>query len=359
MSARAQFWLLQLLGWTAFVVTLLLPWLGSYPLRGMLVAKAPLVAAGIVATLLLRALYRALLKRGAHGWSLAAAVGLASYAAGLAWSASADLISRSVLHGAEHSSLIRLSFDRFDGTWYCAVVLTVWSLLYLGVSQFRALASERERRVRSESLAREAKLEALRYQVNPHFLFNTLNAISTLVVEVRTIEAARMISRLSDFLRLTLSGDGEAEISLADEIRFVREYLEIERVRFGDRLAVSIDVGIEVESMRVPALILLPIVENAVRHAVEHNARGGCISIHARRTDDRLRLTVSDDGPGESATPIAGSGIGLANTRARLHQLFGAGQELRWSRLASGGSQYVIELPLRNAPTARRALAFA
>lgn len=359
MSARVQFWLLQLLGWTAFVATLLLPWLGSYPLRGMLVAKAPLVAAGIVATLLLRALYRVLLKRGAHGWSLAAAVGLASYGAGVAWSSSADLISRSVMHGAEHSSLIRLSFDRFDGTWYCAAVLAAWSLLYLGVSQFRALASERERRVRSESLAREATLEALRYQVNPHFLFNTLNAISTLVVEVRTTEAARMISRLSDFLRLTLSGDGEAEIPLADEIHFIRQYLEIERVRFGDRLAVSIDVGAELESMRVPALILLPIVENAVRHAVEHNERGGCISIHARRTGDRLRLMVSDDGPGDSAAPIAGTGIGLANTRARLQQLFGARQELRWTRLTSGGSEYVIELPAQHAPAARHALAFA
>ena len=359
MSARMQFWLLQLLGWSVFVGALLLPWLGSYPLGGMLAAKVPLVGAGIAATLLLRALYRALLNRGAHGWSLAAAVGLASYAAGLAWSSSADLISRSVLHGAEHSSLIRLSFDRFGGTWYCAVVLAAWSLIYLGLTQFRALTKERERRVRSESLARQAKLEALRYQVNPHFLFNTLNAISTLVVEARTTEAARMISRLSDFLRLTLAGDAEAEIPLVEEIRFVREYLEIERVRFGERLAVSIEVGAELESMRVPALILLPIVENAVRHAVEHNARGGCISIRARRTDDRLRLIVSDDGPGESAMPIAGTGIGLSNTRARLQQLFGARQELRCIRSASGGSEYVLELPAQTAPIARRALVFA
>ncbi|MDQ2765650.1 MAG: histidine kinase [Gemmatimonadota bacterium] len=359
MSARAQFWLLQLLGWSAFVLALLFPWLGALPLQRMLIAKAPLVVAGIAVTVLLRALYRALLKRGAHGWSLAAIVALASYAAAIAWSSSADLISRSVLHDAEHSSLIRLSFDRFGGTWYCALVLAAWSMLYLGVTQFRALASERERRVRSELLAREAKLEALRYQVNPHFLFNTLNAISTLVLEVRTSEAAGMISRLGDFLRLTLAGEGEAEIPLADEVRFMREYLEIERVRFGERLAVAIDVDTELESLRVPALILLPLVENAVRHAVERNERGGRISIHASCADASLHLTVSDDGPGVSSIPIPGAGIGLANTRARLQQLFGARQALRWSTLPNGGSRYVIELPAQCAPPARRALAVA
>ena len=205
----------------------------------MLLAKAPLVAAGLAVTLLLRELYRALLGAGARGWMLALAVAAASYAAAMLWSTTADWASRTLLHDAEHVSLIRLSFDRFGGTWYCALVLLAWSLLYFGVTQYRALLSERERSVRSESLARKAQLDALRYQLNPHFLFNTLNAISTLVVEVRSAEAAAMISRLSDFLRLTLSGDAEAEIALADEVSFVHQYLEIERVRFGDRLTVE------------------------------------------------------------------------------------------------------------------------
>ncbi|HMA03989.1 MAG: sensor histidine kinase [Gemmatimonas sp.] len=347
MSARAQFWVLQALGWGAFVGALLFPWLGALPLEGMLLAKAPLIAAGVAVTLLLRMLYRALLKAGARGWVLAAAIGAASYTAAVLWSVTADWTSRALLHGAEHVSLIRLSFDRFGGTWYCALVLLAWSLLYFGVTQYRALLAERERSVRSESLAREARLDALRYQINPHFLFNTLNAISTLIVEVRPREASEMISRLSDFLRLTLSGNAEAEISLAEEVSFVRQYLEIERVRFGERLSIDIDIDPEVEALSVPALILLPIVENAVHHAVERNEYGGRVAVRAALRDRELQLLVSDDGPGEEQIASAGSGIGLSNTRARLQQLFGAAGQLRWRALPSGGSEYVLAMPLR------------
>jgi two-component system, LytTR family, sensor kinase len=329
MSSRAQFWLFQSLGWTAFVAALLFPWLGALPLQGMLMAKAPLVAAGVGVTLLLRELYRALLKAGARGWVLVLAVSVASYAAAIAWSTSADWASRVLLHGVEHVSLIRLSFDRFGGTWYCALVLVAWSLLYFGVTQYRA------------------RLDALRYQINPHFLFNTLNAISTLVVEVRSAEASAMISRLSDFLRLTLSGEAEAEISLADEVCFVRQYLEIERVRFGDRLTVDIGIPSELESLQVPALILLPVVENAIRHAVERNERGGRIAIRAELHQESLHLTVADDGPGEESASNAGSGIGLSNTRARLQQLFGDRQQLRHTVRRNGGSEYLVEIPAR------------
>ena len=328
MSARTQFWLFQCLGWTAFAAALLFPWLGALPLQGMLIAKAPLIAAGVAVTLLLRALYRALLKAGARGWTLGLAVSAALYVAAIAWSSSADWTSRVLFHGVEHASLIRLSFDRFGGTWYCALVLVAWSMLYFGVTQYRALLVERERSVRSESLARKARLDALRYQINPHFLFNTLNAISTLVVEVRSAEASAMISRLSDFLRLTLSGDTDAEIALAAELSFVRQYLEIERVRFGDRLTIHIDSPSELETLRVPALIRLPIVENAVRHAVECNEHGGRIAIRAELDEERLLLIVTDDGPGDESASKAGSGIGLSNTRARLQQLFGDHQRL-------------------------------
>jgi hypothetical protein len=359
MSARTQFWLFQGLGWSAFVGALLFPWLGALPLQGMLIAKAPLIGVGIAVTLLLRALYRALLAARAPGWMLALTIASASYAAAILWSTSADWTSRRLLHEVEHVSLIRLSFDRFGGTWYCALVLLAWSLLYFGVTQSRALLAERERSVRSESLAREAKLDALRYQINPHFLFNTLNAISTLVVEVRSAEAAAMISRLSDFLRLTLSGDASAEITLAQEVGFARQYLEIERVRFGDRLGVDIDTDPRADSILVPSLILLPIVENAVRHAVERNERGGRVSISAELHQDTLHLIVTDDGPGEEAASNAGSGIGLSNTRARLQQLFGDRQQLLHTALDNGGSEYLLTLPVRRAAQSRRSMSAA
>lgn len=359
MSARRQFWLLQCLGWSSFVGALLLPWLGTIPLHVMLAAKVPLVASGIAASLLLRALYRRLLARGTPGWMLVTSVIVASFAAAIAWSTTSDWISRVIMQGTEHVSLIRLSFDRFGGTWYCALVLIAWSLLYLGVRQFEALSAARERGVRSESLARLARLEALRYQVNPHFLFNTLNAISTLVIESRTTQAASMIAQLGDFLRLTLAGDGEAEIPLEDEVEYARQYLEIERVRFGDRLTVDIAIDEDAASLRVPALILLPIVENAVRHAVERNERGGRVSLSARRVGDALHLSVSDDGPGASNLPIAGYGIGLANTRARLQQFFGSEGSLRRHGLGNGGSEYVLELPLHDGEALPHAFAHA
>jgi anti-sigma regulatory factor (Ser/Thr protein kinase) len=347
MSARKQFWLFQLAGWGAFVGALLLPWLGALPLGGMLVAKGPLVAVGVASTLLLRELYRMLRSARVHGWMLAAAVGIASYLAAIAWSVTADWASRTLLNGAEHVSLIRLSFDRFGGTWYCALVLLAWSLLYFGATQYRALLAERERRARSESLARKAQLDALRYQINPHFLFNTLNAVSTLVVEVRTAEASAMISRLSEFLRLTLSGDAQAEISLEEEVSFARQYLEIEQVRFGERLSVNFEIALDANAIRVPALILLPLVENAVRHAVERNESGGQIAIRAWVQESKLHLSVTDDGPGKDGGNSVGSGIGLSNTRARLEQLFGPRQQLKRTALDGGGSEYLIEIPAR------------
>ncbi|MEP7065504.1 MAG: histidine kinase [Gemmatimonadota bacterium] len=358
MSARKQFWLFQLLGWSAFVGALLLPWIGTLPLWSMLVAKAPLVVVGVAATLLLRLLFRALRNAGAHGWLLGLAVGAASYLAAVAWSITADWTSRALLHGAEHVSLIRLSFDRFGGTWYCAFVLLAWSLLYFGVTQYRALIAERERSARSESLARKAQLDALRYQLNPHFLFNTLNAVSTLIVEVRTAEASAMISRLSDFLRLTLSGNAHAEISLEEEVGYARQYLEIEKVRFGDRLAIEMDIA-DADSLHVPALILLPLVENAVRHAVERNERGGRVAIRARVRAGVLQLSVSDDGPGEESGSSVGSGIGLSNTRARLEQLFGTRQRLLRTVLPGGGSEYLLEIPAEGRSAARAHVAAA
>src|SRR6478609_3671955 len=140
MSARQQFWLFQALGWSAFVGALLLPWLGALPLGSMLVAKAPLVAAGVGVTLLLRLVYRELRQRGAPAWMVAATIIVASSLAAIAWSGVADWTSRVLLRGAEHVSLIRLSFDRFGSTTYCALVLIAWSLLYFGVTQYRSLS---------------------------------------------------------------------------------------------------------------------------------------------------------------------------------------------------------------------------
>ena len=212
-----SFWALQAAGWAMFVAALMLPWLGAYPVRLMLLTKAPLAVTGVATSLMLRWIYRALLQRRVSGWTLAATAIAASAAGALVWNVAGARMVALVAPGIEErGTVIRASLDRVDSTVYYVLVLLAWSMLYLGITHYRALQAERERSLRAEALAHEARLRALRYQVNPHLLFNTLNAISTLVVERRTADASRMIARLSDFLRVTLDGPEQEEVALAE-----------------------------------------------------------------------------------------------------------------------------------------------
>ena len=176
----------------------------------------------------------------AHARSIVAVV--ASYVASMVWTAVGQLCSRPGLRSAFGVRDRRCSatvFQVFNGAVYNAFTMLAWSVLYIGIRYYAALQAERERSLKAEAAAHQAQLEALRYQINPHFLFNSLNAVSTLVTERRNDEAARMLSRVSDFLRLTLTAPVRDEVALADEVDYVRQYLDIERVRFGDRLRTS------------------------------------------------------------------------------------------------------------------------
>jgi sensor histidine kinase YesM len=200
----------------------------------------------------------------------------------------------------------------------------------------------------------QAQLQALKMQLHPHFLFNTLNSISALLDE--DVEAAdEMIARLGDFLRLTLENSGAQEVTLQEELEFLRCYLEIERVRFQDRLTVRMEIEPETLDARVPNLILQPIVENAIRHGIVARIAPGCIEIRAARVNGSLQLQVKDNGPGlcptqDSPDKLRG-GLGLANTRARLEQLYGAAQRLDLSDVIEGGLQVRLEIPFKTANT--------
>jgi two-component system LytT family sensor kinase len=238
-------------------------------------------------------------------------------------------------------------FPDFTNTIYYFFVLAAWTALYFGIQAYLDLVAERERLLRAEGLAHRARLQALRLQLNPHFLFNTLNAVSTLVAESRSSEANRMISRLSGFLRHALDHPDIDEVPLAEEIGFVREYLEIEGVRFGNRLRVELSVAPNAEDALVPAMILQPLVENAVRHGVLAREDGGMIVIQAVREGQSLRLEVHDDGPGVGAIEAVNAGVGLSNTRERLAELYGTNAELLLSRSGHGGLEASIRLPYR------------
>jgi two-component system LytT family sensor kinase len=245
-------------------------------------------------------------------------------------------------------------------TWWQGVVHSyVWSFdwnmaVYWAIIAFsHAARYQREVQVRTvrasqlEARLAEARLEALQRQLHPHFLFNTLNAISALMH--RDVEAAdRMLAQLSDLLRMALEQRGVQEIPLKDELEFVGKYLEIEQARFRERCAVRFDIDPETLDAHVPNLVLQPIVENSIRHAVSTSLEPRRIEIRSRRDGDTLRLEVRDDGPGlPGGTMPSGRGVGLANTRARLEQLYGGAQQLRFSRPVAGGLSVTIEIPFR------------
>lgn len=235
-------------------------------------------------------------------------------------------------------------------------MMTYWALVGLS----HALDYHRESQEREVTAAQlqaqlaEAQLEALQRQLHPHFLFNTLNTISALMH--KDVHAAdEMLVRLSDLLRLTLERVGTQQVTLKDEIDFLRKYLEIEQTRFGDRLQMHIDVEPDALDALVPNLILQPLVENALRHGIAPRISGGRIDVTARQAGDRLILTVRDDGVGLSPDKISDfhSGVGLSNTRSRLENLYRDRHRFEFETPAGGGLVVTIVIPLVREPEDR------
>ena len=199
----------------------------------------------------------------------------------------------------------------------------------------------------------EAQLQALKMQLHPHFLFNTLNSISALLDE--DAEAAdQMLARLGDFLRMTLQNSGAQQVTLQEELEFLRCYLEIERVRFQDRLTVTMNIDAETLEARVPNLILQPIVENAIRHGIVSRIAPGQIDISAMLIGHALQLRVKDNGPGlrsaDGGRAIVKEGLGLGNTRARLAQMYGPAHGFEISDAPEGGLQVTLTIPFESWP---------
>lgn len=211
---------------------------------------------------------------------------------------------------------------------------------------------------RAELQLARAQLQVLKMQLDPHFLFNTFNAIAALMHR-EPAEADAMLTRLSELLRITLSRSGDQEVSLAEEVDFLRRYLQIQQSRFGERLAVDWRVDADAEDACVPHLVLQPIVENALQHGIARVPGPGRIGIGARREGDRLVLEVADTGPGlDGRVPRPGA-VGLANTHARLEQMYGGGHTLEMYTREEGGARVVVTLPFRAASPAPREAACA
>ena len=260
-------------------------------------------------------------------------------------------------------ALRRLQGDGWGGSWQMELIgwtLTSvpWSFfMYFAVlgtvHAFAYYVEARDRELHASQLSgqlSEARLQALRAQLQPHFLFNTLNAITVLVRDRRGAPALRMLDGLSDLLRQVLRTDQPHEIALREELKLVEQYLDIEQVRFSDRLRVEYAVEEQALSGAVPTLILQPLIENALRHGLADRTDDALLEIGARRIHDSLELWVRDNGRGLGGAPAAGAtGVGLDNTRARLAALYGERASLKLAEATGGGTIARVRLPWREA----------
>ena len=231
-------------------------------------------------------------------------------------------------------------------------MMIYWLILVISYAfnYYKRYREGESKSARLEAQLARAELQALKMQLHPHFLFNTLHSISALLY--KNVSAAdTMIARLGDFLRITLENSGSQEISLQQELEFLKCYLEIERMRFQDRLTICLDIDPRTLSVRVPNLILQPIVENAIRHGIAPRSRPGRIEIHSKQIDGFLQVQVSDNGPGLPANGNSRSlfkkGLGLANTQARLQQLYGPAHRLDFDNAPAGGLIVTLEIPVK------------
>lgn len=230
-------------------------------------------------------------------------------------------------------------------------LLLLWSGLYFIIKYYQLFQAEKEKSLRSESLAHEAQLLMLRYQLNPHFLFNTLNAISTLVLSSANDRANEMLTKLSKFLRYSLDHSPLDKVSLAHELETLKLYLDIEKVRFAERLQIEADIEPRAELAMVPTMLLQPLIENSIKYAVSQSETGGTIRIAAQIRESTLVLRVSDDGPGlsqissESDGSAFSQGVGISNIRNRLQQIYTDEYKLSFYNGEAGGLIVTVEIP--------------
>ncbi|MEJ8568074.1 sensor histidine kinase [Elongatibacter sediminis] len=356
---RHLFWVLHLGGWAAWGL------IGKYGLtRAMLGEVAPHYAAyvgvitviGIVLTLGLRILYHRVWKSPL--WVQAITFLGGSYLAGYAWMRCRGYIYYNWLETAKDveawmerlgdAAEVYQKVSFVESHLSGLSVMLAWSALYFAIKYYRIFQEVRESALKSAAMAHEAQLKMLRYQLNPHFLFNTLNAISTLILEQQTELANRMVTRLSSFLRYSLDNDPMLKITLKQELKALQLYLDIEKVRFEERLNLELMIDDDAQDALIPSLLLQPLVENSIKYGIARAEDGGTIRIGAKVFAGDLLIQLSDDGPGvdlvDGEIPEA-KGVGLRNTRERLFELYGSQHSFRLSETDPHGLTISIRIP--------------
>lgn len=338
------FWMLQAAGWGGYLLLRTVSNLSNRSFSFEELIRVTIEAiVGYCLTLLLSALYGAY-RRLPRITGIVAA--LATLAAATLSYAVLNAFTVSVIRGEPGIELALILGSLFLNF----TVLAGWSALYFGINFYLIVEEQIDQLQRLESQASSAQLAMLRYQLNPHFLFNTLNSISTLVLLKQTDRANAMLARLSNFLRYTLANEPTAHVTLAQEVETLKLYLEIEKMRFDDRLRPRFDIDPRVVKARLPSLLLQPLVENAIKYAVTPQEEGAEIAVAARLAGERVRITVSDTGPGLIKTvfrPSLSTGVGLANIRERLAQAYGPDHRFETKSNPGQGFRVEIEIPFQ------------
>jgi len=355
------FWILHLGGWAAwgligkylYTATML----GDDVAPGYAAYVAVITVCGMLISLPLRYLYRFFWDRAI--WLQSVGLLGGSALAGYLWIKVRSYIYMGWIENAKDMAAYseKLGEAAAEIYWkmsfvesYVGAIITIltWSALYYAIKSYRVFQDVREGALRSAAMAHEAQLKMLRYQLNPHFLFNTLNAISTLILEKNTELANRMVTKLSSFLRYSLDNDPMQKITLDQELQALQLYLDIEKVRFEERLALKVDIEDAAREALIPSLLLQPLVENAIKYGIARAEGGGHLKISARVFAGELLMEVSDDGPGcelvDNAIPDA-KGVGLRNTRERLATLYGSEHSIRLSQTEPHGLTICIRIP--------------
>ena len=352
-NREVLFWSLHGAFWAAYGITQYVGDFfyayGSSSSWGPLLAIAAL--AGFVLSAPMRYIYRRLW--GQSPRAIAVGVLITCYITALALRLVINLFYRELI---APDWQFQSRFELFGGSLSTAYLLLCWSVLYFGIKFYESKRQQEEAMLKAVALAQEAQLKMLRYQLNPHFLFNTLNAISTLILDKENRKANHAVARLSEFLRYTLDQDPMKKVTLRQEIEALDLYLGTERLRFGERLRLEYAIEQPALEALVPSLLLQPLLENSLKYAVSAREQGGLIRVEGRTREGLLELSVIDDGPGLPENPPPGDrrGVGLTNTRERLKVLYG--ENSRFSVMSCHpGVRVDMALPLETAPPEERA----
>jgi two-component system, LytTR family, sensor kinase len=336
-----SFWQIQIIGWGCFYLYDLLESIHNFLTKRVYIDEetVPIVFM-FLGSFALRPFCRWLLRQSQSWIAFELKAAAAAMVTSIPVACGAGLILQNFYHVPWHALV---------SVWaWSAFVLFIWCSLYFSIKQWQQSSMEKERLLRAESEVREARLLALRYQLNPHFLFNSLNAVSTLILDGNAPAATRMLAQIGDLLRSNLDSEVTAEVALAQELVFTEGYLAIEQTRLGDRLKFDMVIPMETRDALVPSMLLQPLVENAVRYGVAPLVEGGWIAIKSALHANRLRIVIENSGRrGEGGQNRNGNGIGLGNTAERLKTLYGTNFEFSLGWPEAGGCEVVLELPLR------------